>query len=193
MYSKISARLATRSSLTALLGLVIATAACDSRDAAPPAGEQPAMEGMGGMEGMPGMEGMAQPGSMQRHANELDEMAARMLQHIEQMRQLSADAQHERMGEHVTQVSQMLSIMNRQMREMDMGMGMSDEQMGRMMGMTGEEHRRMMEEMAALRAEVEQLQTASRAEVPGRMPPHLERLERAVQMLESSAAAMRGM
>jgi hypothetical protein len=176
----------------ALIGaLGIGIAACDGRGEDRPMGEMPG-ERHGEMpmdeatHGMPGMSEM-----MQRHAQEADAMASSMRQHIGQMRQLTPEQWHERMGEHVGQVSQMLGLMNRQMGEMDMGMGMSDEEMGRMMGMSGEEHRRMMEEMRALRADVEQLQTASRDEVRERMPAHLDRLERMVEMMEASAEAMR--
>ena len=141
------------------------------------------MQGMGGMQ--------MEAGMMQRHAQEADSMASQIRQHIQQMRQLSPEQQHERMGEHVAEVSQMLSLMNRQMREMDMGMGMSDEQMGQMMGMSGEEHRQMMQQMQTIRTDVEQLQTAGPADVRNRMPEHLDRLERAVQMVEQSAQHMR--
>lgn len=129
---------------------------------------------MQGVEGMPGM---------QRHVEEADSMASVMREHIRRMRGLPAEQWHDRMDEHVGQVSQMLALVNRQMRDMDMGMGISDEQMGEMMGMTGEEHRQMMDEMQSLRSELEQLQTASRDEVRERMPRHLDRLERMVEML----------
>lgn len=173
-----------RIGMVGVLGLGFTLAACNGGDETPPAGdghgEIPAGQ-------QPGMEGM------QRHAQELGEMTDRTRQHIQQMRQLFPEQQHERMGEHVAQVSQMLGLVNRQMREMDMGMGMTDEQMGQMMGMTGEEHRRMMNDVEALRADVEQLQTASLAQVRQRMPEHLNRLERTTQMLEESAQAMRSM
>lgn len=163
--------------------------ACDAREEARPAEMRPDTPVMGAM---PGMEGMQMdPAMMRRHADELDQTASRMRQHIQQMRELSPEQWHERMGEHVAQVSQMLTLMNRQVGEMDMGMGMSDEQMGAMMGMSAEEHRQMMEQMRTLRAEVEQLQTASQAEVRARMPAHLERLEEMLRMVEQSAAHMR--
>ncbi|MDW7712322.1 MAG: hypothetical protein SCH98_17790 [Deferrisomatales bacterium] len=75
---------------------------------------------------------------------------------------------------------------------MDMGMGMSDEEMGGMMGMSGEDYRAMMEEMEALRREMESLQTASRSEVRERMPAHLDQLEQMADMMERTAAHMRG-
>lgn len=169
-------------------------ACADDEEEGPPMGdvhgEMPMGEPMEGMRGMQGMEGMA---GMQRHAEEADSMASVLREHTGQMRELDAEQWHDRMGEHVRQVSQVLAVVDRQMREMDMGMGMSDEQMGQMMGMTGEEHRRMMDEMQAVRGELEQLQTASRDELRERMPDHLDRLERMVDMLEQSAGHMRSM
>lgn len=159
--------------------------ACAGDDETPPMGDVQGEMPMG--EAMEGMTGM------QRHAEEADSMASIVREHTGQMRGLDAEQWHDRMGEHVRQVSQMLALVDRQMREMDMGMGMSDEQMGQMMGMTGEEHRRMMNEMQAVRSELEQLQTASREEVRERMPDHLDRLERMVDMLEQSAGHMRSM
>jgi copper/silver efflux system protein len=177
--------------LIAAIGLGIS--ACEPRGGDPPMGDMHDDMPMDApmdpsMEGMPGMEGM-----MQRHADEADAMGTSVRQHVQEMRQLPPEGWHDRMGEHVGQVSRMLSLMTRHMREMDMGMGMSDEEMGRMMGMTGEEHRRMMEDMQALRAEVETLQTASRDEVRERMPAHLDRLDRMADMLEASGRAMRDM
>lgn len=192
-----------RIGLVGVLGLGLMVTACDGRDESPPmqdtsggmpSGQQEVREGMQGMEGMEGMAEMHMDrGMMQRHAQEADAMASGMRQHIQQMRQLSPEQQHERMGEHVAQVSLMLGLMNRQMREMDMGMGMSDEQMGQMMGMSGDQHRRMMEEMQAIRADVEQLQTASLPEVRQRMRTHLDRLEQLVATMDQSAEHMRQM
>jgi hypothetical protein len=173
------------------LVLGLALAACGGGEETRPMHDMPGMEGMEGMPGMEGMSGMEDTSAMHRHAEELDQMSSRMRQHIQEMRQLSPEQQHARMGEHVTQVARMLSLMNRQMHEMDMGMGMSDAQMGRMMGMSDDEHRRMMEEMQAIRTDVERLQTASRTAVRERMPAHLDRLDGMVQMMERSAAHMR--
>jgi hypothetical protein len=186
-----------RIGMVGIIGLGLVLTACNRRDEAPPMGDMHGdmpmgqHEGMGGMHGMEGMH--MDPGMMQRHAQEADTMASRMRQHVQQMRQLSPEQQHERMGEHVTHVSQMLGLMNRQMREMDMGMGMSDEQMGQMMGMSGEEHRRMMGQMQAIRTDVEQLQTASLPDVRQRMPAHLDRLDQMVRTMEQSAEHMRSM
>lgn len=177
--------------------------ACAGGEETPPAGDvhgdMPMGEGMEGMQGhgMQGMEGMHDMAGMsqmmKRHAEEADSMAAAIRDHVRQMRELPADQWHDRMGEHVGKVSQMLGLMNRHMREMGMGMDMSDERMGEMMGMSGEEHRRMMEDMQALRADLEQLQTASRDEVRDRMPGHLDALEEMAGMMEESAAHMRSM
>lgn len=152
-----------------------------------PAGQ--AMEGSPAADPVPGMHMDA--GMMRRHAEEMDQMTTEMRPHLAQMRQLQPAEWHARMGEHAGRVSRMLTLMERQMREMRMGM--DAEHMGQMMGMSGEEHRQMMSDMQALRAEVEQLQTASGAEVRQRMPAHLDRLERMVQMMEQSAAHMRDM
>lgn len=88
-------------------------------------------------------------------------------------------------------VAEMLSVIDRQMREMDMGMNMSDEHMGEMMGMSGEDHRTMMSEVEALRAEVGQLQTAGQADVAARMPAHLDRIEGLLERMAASADHMR--
>jgi hypothetical protein len=128
------------------------------------------------------------PAVMHRHAQEADSMVAAMRVHVQQMRQLSLDEQHARIGEHVSQISRMLSMTDRHMREMDHGMRMDDAHMGEMMGMSAEEHRHMMEQMGALRSEADRLQTASQAEIRQLMPDHLGRLELMIQMMERSAA-----
>jgi hypothetical protein len=66
------------------------------------------------------------PAVMHRHAPEADSMVAAMRVHVQQMRQLSLDEQHARIGEHVSQVSRMLSMADRHMREMGHGMGVDD-------------------------------------------------------------------
>lgn len=176
----------------AFIGLLgLGAAACGGGDDPPVGdvhGEMPMGEPMEGMSGM--QAGMA---DMQRHAEEADSVSSAMREHVRQMRALAPGQWHDRMGEHVTRVSGMLAMMNRHMGEMDMGMGMGDDEMGRMMGMTGEEHRRMMEDMQALRADLEQLQTASREQVRERMPDHFDRLERMVEMLGESAEHMGSM
>lgn len=88
-------------------------------------------------------------------------------------------------------VAEMLSVIDRQMREMDMGMNMSDESMGEMMGVSGEEYRAIMSEVEALRAEIGQLQTAQRAEVAAQMPAHLDRIEGLLERMAASADHMR--
>lgn len=178
--------------LAGLLGL--GAGACNGGGEDPPVGDvhgEMPMEGMEGMEHMEGMESME--GMMARHAQEADSMTAVMRQHVQQMRQLPPEQWHDRMEEHVTRVSQMLNLMNRQMREMDMGMDMGHERMSEMMGMSGEEHRRMADEMQALRSDLEQLQTASGDQVRDRMPDHLDRLDRMLEMMERAAAHMGAM
>jgi hypothetical protein len=176
----------------ALVGLF---AACGSPDPAP-AGNGTGVPAMatGDTAHPHDMAGMTMAGdhaAMQRHAQEADSMAVAMRAHVERMRASSAEQQHDRIGEHVAQVSRMLNMMDRQMREMDHGSGMDDAHMGEMMGMSADDHRRMMEEMRTIRTEAEQLQVASRAEVSRTMPAHLDRIERMLVMMEASAAHMR--
>jgi hypothetical protein len=176
----------------ALVGLF---AACGSPDPAP-AGNGTGVPAMatGDTAHPHDMAGMTMAGdhaAMQRHAQEADSMAVAMRAHVDRMRASSAEQQHDRIGEHVAQVSRMLNMMDRQMREMDHGSGMDDAHMGEMMGMSVDDHRRMMEEMRTIRTEAEQLQVASRAEVSRTMPAHLDRIERMLVMMEASAAHMR--
>lgn len=164
----------------------LSLAACGEREEAPSM-DMPMEE----MEMPMGME--MDPAMMERHADEAEEMAGEVRAHLVDFRGLSPDAQHERIVEHVGVVAGMLRLMDRQMAEMSMGMPMDDEAMGAMIGMSGDEHRRMMEGMAALRAELEELQVASVEEMRARMGGHLERLEAMAGMLEEMARAMRDM
>jgi hypothetical protein len=181
--------------IRAVLGVMLVgglAAACGGNEGPPPdeaAGTAtPAPGDVAHGHDMPDMH--VDPAMMQRHVQEADSMATAMRTHIQQMRQLSAEEQHVRIGEHVGHVSRMLSMMDRHMREMGHGTGMDDAPMGEMMGMSPEEHRRMMEQMRTLRSETERLQTASQAEVRRQMPEHLDRLEDTVRMMEQSAAHM---
>jgi len=172
----------------AALALGLALAACPGPEERANGMNDMPMDGMEGMHEMP-----MEPGMMQRHARELDEATDGMRAHLNDMRAASPAEREARVDTHVRQVSGFLALMRRQMREMDMGMGMDDEAMGEMMGMSGEEHRRMMEEMQTMRTELETLQVAGGEEVRARMPEHLDRLERLVAMAEGSAEYMRGM
>lgn len=127
-----------------------------------------------------------------RHAEELDAAVTGMREHVRSVRQASPDQWHARVGEHAPRVARMLGTVERQMLELDMGIGMSDEEMGEMMGMGAEDYRATMEEIKALRSEVEQLQTAPEPAVRQRMPEHLERVERILGVMERTAAHMRG-
>lgn len=170
--------------LVAAFGVGIS--ACDGRGEQTPGDVQrdlPIDEPIGGV---PGMDAM-----MQRHAQDADAMASAMRKQIRQMRELPPEQWHDHMSEHVTQVSQMLSLMTRTMRKLDADTGLSDEEIGRMLGMSGEEHRRMLEAMRTLRTDLDELQTASRDELRERMPNHLDALERMTRMMDESAAAMR--
>jgi len=178
-----------------LAGTVLAlTLSACAPDRPEPADEMPAMgEDTVGGTGMPGaMPGMQlDDAAMRRHAAEMDSMVVEMRQHVQEMRAAPPGEWHARMDQHAPRVSSMLGMMERQVREMDMGMNMSDAHMGQMMGMRQEEYRQMMEEMRVLRGEVEELQTAPEATVRERMPAHLDRLERMNAMMERSAAHMR--
>jgi hypothetical protein len=151
------------------------------------------MEGhdMGGMQD-PDMGGMTMdPALMNRHAAEMDSVVRDVRQHVEEMRGLPPAEWHDRMDEHAPVVAHMVGVVERQTREMDMGMNMGDEEMGAMMGMSGEEHRTMMDDVRALRNEIGEMQTASEAGVAERMPAHLDRIERTLMMMDRSATHMR--
>jgi hypothetical protein len=139
------------------------------------------------------MEMEMDPAMMERHADEADGMAAEVREHVDAFRRLSPEEQHARFAEHAGVVAGMLGLMDRQMREMSMGMPMDDEEMGAMMGMSGEEHRQMMQQMATLRTEAEDLQVAPTEEIGARMGAHLDRLEAMARMLETMAREMRTM
>lgn len=188
-------------STLALIGFLgLGTAACAGDDDRPGSDDQAdmpmgeSMDGMGGMDGMHDMDGMSgsegMGAMMRRHAVDADSMVDAMRPHVEEMSQQAPAQWHARMGEHVGMVSRMLTLMSSQMDEMDMGMDLSDERMGEMMGMSGAEHREMLNEMRALRTDLEQLQVASREEVAARMPDHLERLDRVLEMMDDAADHM---
>lgn len=162
-----------------------AAAAC-AGDADAPADDAAATMDTGSAGGM-----QMDPAMMRRHADESDSAVVVMRQHVQEMRSLSPEEQHARVSEHTGRVAAMLTLLERHMREMDMGMNMSDEHMGAMMGKDAEGHRHMINEMQTLRAEAEALQIASPADVARQMPPHLERLEALLTSMEVSGAHMR--
>ena len=179
----------TTNSLFPLLSaaLVMGLAACE-RPADEPDPEPPPAVMEHDMGAMPGHDMDA---AMARHAEEMDTAVGRMETQIENMREAGPDRWHELAVTHVREVSGFLSLMRRQMREMDMGMGMDDDHMGEMMGMTGAEHRQMMEQMEQVGHDLERLQVGSEEEVRSIMPEHLDRLEHLVGMAEHSAEHMR--
>ena len=131
---------------------------------------------------------------MQRHAQELDQMATQMQEHIAEVRNLSQEDWPSRVAEHHQRVSAMLDLIDRQMREMAWTKGMmSHTQMGQMTGMTGEAHAAMMGEMAFMRTEIEQLRRATAAQIHDRMRASLERVERMIKTMRAIAAHMRSM
>jgi hypothetical protein len=78
-------------------------------------------------------------------------------------------------------------------RYMSEGEAAMQQHRGEGMGMMGQMHARMMGEMQALRADTEALRNASPAEVRERMPAHLERTERTLQMMEQMRMHQPGM
>jgi hypothetical protein len=140
--------------------------------------------------GMEGMHGQDMDAVMRRHAEEMEAAVERMETQIENMREAGANRWYELTVTHVREVSGFLSLMRRQMREMDMGTGMDDDHMGEMMGMTGAEHREMMTHMEEVGRDLERLQVGSREEVRTLMPDHLDRLEHLVEVAERSARHM---
>lgn len=172
------------------LAILAACGANDAADRADQAATDPDMDAMTGqdMGTMPVDSAM-----MQRHAAEMDSIVVELRAHVAGMRQLAPGEWHARMERHAPLVARLLGMMERQMSEMDMGMNMDAAHMGAMMGMSADEHGAMLQGLAALRADVEQLQTATRADVQAQMPPHLDRLERMVEVLEQSADHMGSM
>lgn len=169
--------------------------ACGGDRAREPDGAVASDTGMSGMEGhdMSDMGAMTMPvdaDMMRRHAAEMDSMANALRSHVAEMRQLPQAQWHARMDRHAPLVARMLGMMERQIREMDMGMNMDAGHMGAMMGMTGAEYQAMQSELAALRTEVGQLQTAAPADVRTQMPTHLDRLERVIDILAQTAQHM---
>jgi hypothetical protein len=142
---------------------------------------------------MSAMHGHDMDAMMRRHAEEMEAAVERMETQIENMHEAGADRWYELTVTHVREVSGFLSLMRRQMREMDMGMEMGDDHMGEMMGMSGAEHRQMMTHMEEVGRDLERLQVGSREEVRTLMPEHLDRLEHLVEMAERSAEHMGSM
>jgi hypothetical protein len=180
--------------MAAVLVLGAGLAGCAGGAETPPAAQDttPAPTGSAGIPGRdPGAMHM-DVAMMDRHAQEADSMVSAMRAHVDQMRQLPPEQQHARIGEHVRQVSEMLSMMDRHMREMGPGMPMDHAHMAEMMGMSTDDHGRMMEQKQTLRTEAEQLQTAPQPEVRQRMPEHLDRLERMLRMMEEHMAQRPG-
>jgi type IV pilus biogenesis protein CpaD/CtpE len=169
--------------------LALGLAACERR-AEEPDPEPPPQVMEHGMEVMHSQDMDAM---MRRHAEEMEAAVERMETQIGNMHEAGANRWYELTVTHVREVSGFLSLMRRQMREMDMGMGMDDDHMGEMMGMSGAEHRQMMTHMEEVGRDLERLQVGSREEVRTLMPEHLDRLEQLVEMAERSAEHMGSM
>lgn len=139
--------------------------------------------------------------SVRRFAAELEQEVARMRPHVAAMRQQSPAQWRADVGEHARRVEQMLERLDRIMGEMQqtsgmtagMGTSMGPSGMAEAMGMNAEEHDGMLRLMSQLHADLRQLAAASEADLAERMPPHLDRLETMLQMIETSAERMRSM
>jgi hemerythrin len=143
------------------------------------------------MQGMPGAAMPMDSAMLRRHMLEEDTMMARMRADVVQMRRLSPDQWPAHMPAHLAVMDAMFAMMQRHMSEE--GAAMQQHHMGRGMGMHREMHQRMMGEMQALHSDAEFLRHASPAEMRQRMPAHLDRLDRMLQMMQQMHTQMPGM
>lgn len=158
--------------------LVLGLSACSQPEEAPaPEAPPPGMQGMQGA----GMQ--MDSAMMRRHMQEADSMMARVRADVEEMRRLSPEQWQARLPDHLSMMDSMHAMMQRHMSE-EGGAMQHHQHMGEGMGMSGEMHGRMMGELQAIHAETDALRDASSAEVRERMPAHLERIERMLQMME---------
>jgi len=166
----------------ALLALLLA--AC-GRTEPVPAPEAPPARGTQGMHEMHGPGTQMDSAMMRRHMQEADSMMARVRTDMERMRRLSPEQWPAAVPEHLAVMDSMFAMMQRHMSE---GGGAMQQHQHR----GAEMHGRMMGEMQAVRAEAVALRSASPAEVRERMPAHLDRLERMLQMMERMMGQMHG-
>ena len=142
--------------------VVPALAACGGEEEAPEVVEQPA-GAMGGMEGMQGMGGMQMGGGM------MQEMRA----HMQAMEGETGDQYLANLPRHRQMVANMVSQMNREMREMDMA---ADPEWD--------------STVEALREDLRRLPEMSAAELEGFMPEHRARVVRLLDMHQAMMADM---
>lgn len=186
-----SNRIITRRLIPAGL-LVLGSAACGGTESAPAPADR-ATEGMPPDRGPAAMQ--VDSAMLRRHMQEEDALMVRMRADLEQMRRLPSEQWPAHMPEHLAVMDSMFAMMQMQPR-MSVDGGMPHHRMGaemhqRMMG--GEMHARMMGEMQALRADADALRSASPAEMQQRMPAHLDRYERMLQMMEQMHGGRPGM
>jgi hypothetical protein len=131
------------------------------------------------------------PAVVRQHADALDAASARIRAHVHDMRGLLPAEWRAAMDEHVREVDAFLATADRAMEALDVPAAAHDDRVGALMGTTADEHRRMMDDMAALRAEAQELRGATVDELRDRMAPHLSRLARFADQLERAAEHMR--
>lgn len=171
-------RLATRRALITAL-LLAAAAGCDRRAEPPPladsAGRAPAAA-------------QADPEMLRRHASAADQMVAEMRQHVNFMWRLPPRDVPAHAEEHDSRVEGLIGMLEEQIREMDREMGMEAEQMGELLGIRADQYGVLQEEMRIARAEAMELRTATETQIRERIRGHLDRLDRILDTIESSAA-----
>jgi len=158
-----------RSSALALV-VTVALAACErgeeERAAAPDTaavGQQPEQP-IGEMPGMPGMHGMRSGAMMDR-----------MQSHLRMMQGMSADSMQALLPQHRQMVANMISQMNREMREMNMA---TDE--------------RWNATLDSLRQDLTRMPEMSARELQAFMPQHGARVMRLMEMHRSMMRSMQG-
>ena len=143
--------------MTAVL-VVGALAACGGEEAPEAETEVVVAEPAGEMEGMEGMQGM---GGMQMGGGMMEQMQA----HMQQMEGATGEQLQANLVEHRQVVANMISQMNREMRDMDMS--------------ANTEWNTTIE---AVREDLRRLPEMSAAELEGFMPEHRQRVMRLLEM-----------
>ena len=145
-----------------LLSVPLVTS-CDGGEDAPEPMAEEADSAMAGMEGMEGMGGMRMSGAMME----------RMRAHMGQIDGRTGEQMMADLPRHRQMVANMISQMNREMREMDMA---ADEEWSSTIG--------------ALREDLRRLPEMSGEELESFMPDHRKRVMRLMEMHESMMAGM---
>lgn len=132
-----------------------ALAACGGGETPEAGREAVVAEPAGGMEGMQGMGGMQMSGGM------MEQMQA----HMQQMAGAGGEQMNANLSQHRQMVANMISQMNREMREVNMG---ADQEWD--------------STIEALREDLRRLPEMTPAELESFMPEHRERVERLMEM-----------